>query len=197
LRPDRRVGEELAPGDAFFGGRAIHAGEQLLGHRHEHLDHRRRISSGYPFGQQRRRQASGVLETDAPSSVQLLSRQQLERIDVTGSQDSEVAAIQRRQLRFVQPFDDREHRRVNEPDVRVGVPIADLGDPPVVVRSQVDDRVGATVDVFEQSYKHAGVEGPLDQVVELDQNRRRDQQRLVCLFNEAPAAGVIIITPIE
>ncbi len=116
---------------------------------------------------------------------------------MTWSQDTEVAVVERGELRFVKPFDDREHCRVDEADVRVGVSIADLGHSPVVARGEVDDRVRATFDVPKQGDEHAGVEGSLDQVVDLDQDGRRNQQRLVCLFDQAPAAGVVVVTPIE
>jgi hypothetical protein len=124
-------------------------------------------------------------------------RQDLERFHVTWSQDTEVAAIECGELRFVKPFDDREHSRVDEADVRVGVSIADLGHSPVIALSEVDDGVSATFDVPKQGDQHTGVEGSLNQVVDLDQDGSRNQQRLVCLFDQAPAASVVVVTPIE
>lgn len=116
---------------------------------------------------------------------------------MTWSQNAEVAVIERGELRFVKPFDDREHGRVDEADVRVGVSIADLGHSPVIALIEVDDGVRAAFDVPKQGDKHSGVEGSLNQVVDLDQNGRRNQQRLIGLFDQEPAAGVVVVTPIE
>jgi hypothetical protein len=41
------------------------------------------------------------------------------------------------------------------------------------------------------------VEGSLNQVVDLDQDGSRNQQRLVSLFDQAPAARVVVVTPLE
>ena len=65
--------------------------------------------------------------------------QKLDRLAVTRSQKPEMATIERRQLRLVQPFHDREHGGVDEPDVRVGVPIAQLAYSGVVRGLEIRD----------------------------------------------------------
>ncbi len=48
-----------------------------------------------------------------------------------------MAAIQCCELRFVEPLDYRQHRRIDKANVCVGVLIAALAHPPVVLRHEV------------------------------------------------------------
>jgi hypothetical protein len=121
----------------------------------------------------------------------------VKRVHVARTKHAEVAVIKCRELWFVQAFDDGENRGVHEPDVRIGVPIAQLGDPSIVGGGHVDHFVCAVVDVGQQGHQHAGVQRPLDQVVDFDQDRTRDQERLVRLFNQSAATLVIIVATVE
>ena len=68
-----------------------------------------------------------------------------------GTQDAEVATIERGELRLVHSFDDGQHGRIDEADVRVRVAIAELPDAHVVRGLQVSDPVRASLDVRAQS----------------------------------------------
>jgi hypothetical protein len=54
--------------------------------------------------------------------------QQPERLDVSRPESGEMAAVERRELRLIEPLGDRQHGGVDEADVGVGVPIAELRD---------------------------------------------------------------------
>jgi hypothetical protein len=62
---------------------------------------------------------------------------ELQRLDVARPHDPEVAVIERRRLRFVETLDDRKDRRVDEADIHVGVPVAELADARIVLRPQL------------------------------------------------------------
>ncbi len=67
-----------------------------------------------------------------------------------------MASIERRELRLPEALDDREHRRVHEADICVGVAVAQLADPRVVGADQVYDPVRAHLDVGEQRDERPG-----------------------------------------
>jgi hypothetical protein len=71
----------------------------------------------------------------------------MERIDVTGSHEAEVAVIQGSELGLVEALDDGEDGGVDEADVGVGVTVAKVTDADVVLRLKVFDQVGAGGDV--------------------------------------------------
>jgi hypothetical protein len=61
---------------------------------------------------------------------------------MSGSDEPEVAVVERGELRLVEPLDDRHHGCVDEPDVRVRVPIAQVTYAPIVLLQQVLDQGG-------------------------------------------------------
>ena len=123
--------------------------------------------------------------------------EQLKAFDVPGTENREVAAVECCQLRLVESLDDRQNRRVDEADVRVGVPVAQLGNPTIVGRVGVDDLICAIVDVREQGHEHSRVQASVDQVVDLDQHRSRDQEGLSRFLDQLPASSVVVVAAIE
>lgn len=102
-----------------------------------------------------------------------------------------MATVKRRQLRFAQPLDDRQYGSVHETDVGIGVAVAQLAYPRVVLRSEIDDDVGVRLDVGQQRDKDAGMESLADPVVDFDQHGTWDHQRFVLRFDEGPAGLVM------
>ncbi len=113
------------------------------------------------------------------------------------TQLAEVGAIERRELRLVKAFDDREEGGIDEADVGVGVSIAELPDAGVVRRQEVGDDIGTRFDVAEQCDQNAGMKALLYPVVDLDEDRRRDHQRLFDLLDQGPTGHVIRVGAIE
>jgi len=58
-------------------------------------------------------------------------------VDVAGPEEAKLAAVQRRDLGLVQSLDDRQNCRVDESEVGIGIPIANLADPTIILRHQV------------------------------------------------------------
>ena len=57
----------------------------------------------------------------------------LERVNMAGPQEPEVALVQCGQLRFVEPFYDSKDCRVDETHVGIGVAITDFADAAVIL----------------------------------------------------------------
>lgn len=57
---------------------------------------------------------------------------QAQRVHMPRAQHTEVAVVECRELRFVQPFHDRQDRGVDVSDIQIAVPVAQLRDPLVV-----------------------------------------------------------------
>ncbi len=74
-----------------------------------------------------------------------------------GTQEAEMAVIERCQLGFVEAFDDGEDGGVDKADVRVGTPITEVSDARVILGHQVVDEVGAHADVIEQRKENTGM----------------------------------------
>ena len=66
-------------------------------------------------------------------------RQQLERVDVAGLDQSEVAVVQRGDLRLVEALGDSDDRSIDKADVSVGVLGADLPCPDIVFAAEFCD----------------------------------------------------------
>lgn len=69
---------------------------------------------------------------------------------MAGAEETEVAPIERRQLGFAETLDDGEDGGVDEPDIGVGIAIAQLADAGVVGRGEISDDVCARLDVGQQ-----------------------------------------------
>ena len=108
-----------------------------------------------------------------------------------------MATVERGQLRFVEPFDDRKHGRVNEADVRVGVAVAQITNARVVGWGEIGDRVGARFDVGKQGYQGARIEPLMDPVVDLDEDRRRNHEGFIGRLDQCAACRVIGVGPVK
>jgi hypothetical protein len=101
------------------------------------------------------------------------------------------------QFRFVETLDDRQNSRVDESDVGIGVAITDLSDSYVVGGFQVLDRICPLLDVTEEGNESPGVETLVDPVVHFDEDRRRDDKRLIGRLDQRPTGGVVCIRAVE
>src|SRR3989304_1611579 len=75
--------------------------------------------------------------------------QQDEGVAVPRPKDPEVAAVKGRKLRLIETLHDRQDGGVNESDVGIGVPIAQVGDPRIVRAGDVLDSVRPALDVSQ------------------------------------------------
>src|SRR5581483_7986539 len=128
-----------------------------------------------------------------PSSV----RHEPRRVDVPWTEDTEVAVVERRQLRLVQPLDDRGHRRLDEADVIVHVTLADLARADVVADGQVFDEVGAGGDVVEDLHEPVRGAPASEQLVDFDQHRRRHPEAFAGRLDEPTATVVVVIAAVQ
>ena len=94
--------------------------------------------------------------------ARLLLREQPQGVDVSWAHHAEVAVVKRRELRFVQPLDDCQHRGVHEADVGVGVALAELTNPAVIFGDWVDDAKATSLDVFKERNEHGRPQAPTD-----------------------------------
>jgi hypothetical protein len=89
---------------------------------------------------------------------------------VAWTEEPEVALVQRSQLGLVQPLDQRQHGRVHKADIGVGVAVAQLTNPAIVLRLQICNDLGSVHDVVEERHQHASVQPGMDPVVHLDEH---------------------------
>jgi hypothetical protein len=120
-----------------------------------------------------------------------------ERLDVSWPQDAEVPVIEGGQLRLAEPLDDREHRGIDEPDVRIGVAIAQFTNSRIVISGESFDPVGAGDDVVKQCGQYSGVQPGMNPVVHLDEDWSGNDQRFLGRLDEPAAGGVVGIAPIQ
>lgn len=66
-----------------------------------------------------------------------------------------MATIQGSKLVFVKPFDNREHRCVDKADLRVGIAVANLAHPWVILRQKTFDLIRSRRDVIQQRDERA------------------------------------------
>lgn len=102
---------------------------------------------------------------------------------MAGPHDAEVAAVQGRDLWLVEALGDSQNGGVHEPNIGIGVAIADVAYALIVLRVQVLDSVGAGKNIVEQGEEDAGVEPHLDPVIDLNENRGWNHKRLMRGFN--------------
>ena len=102
-----------------------------------------------------------------------------------------MPVTQCRELRLVEPFNDGEDGRVDEADVRVGILVADVADTWVVLRLELFDSIGTIDDVIEQCQKDAWMHPPRDELLHLDEGRRRHNHRLI-RSNDQMLAGTMV-----
>ena len=113
------------------------------------------------------------------------------RLGAAGLQRAEVAPVEGRELRLVEPFGDGEDGGVDEADVGVGVAVAAFADTTVVGGHEVFDLERAGGDVVEEREPSAGAETALRPVLDLDEDGCGHDERLVGGFEQVAARAVV------
>lgn len=125
-----------------------------------------------------------------------LAGKQVQGFHVIRPQDAEVLRIEGCELRLIQPLHDGQHRRVHQTEFEVSVALQDVAATGIVGSSQRDNGVSAGENVVKQD------EGPLvyatrgTQPVELDDDRRGQNEFLIGRSQQLPATSVIIVAAI-
>ena len=125
------------------------------------------------------------------SAAQGPLRYEPECLYVPWPQAAEVPMIECRSSWLVEALDNREHRGVDKPDIGIGIAIAQLANSPVVVGDQSFHAVGAGNDVVKEGNEYADMQARVDPVVDFDEDRCGNDQRLLRRLDE-PAAGWMV-----
>jgi hypothetical protein len=83
------------------------------------------------------------------------------------------------ELRLVPSLDDRENRRVNEADVRVGVPFAYLAHPRIILHTQILNYICPVHDVVQERSENARMQSNVYPIIYFHENGGRNHERLV------------------
>lgn len=113
------------------------------------------------------------------------------------SHDREVAVVERRELALAEPFGDRQHGAVDEPDFQVVVGSQQLVDASVVLGYQVLDDKGAALNLGEHRREGFVARVAAEQVVDLDQDGRGNDPGLPDLVKQLRAALVFLVVAVE
>lgn len=113
------------------------------------------------------------------------------------TKQSEVALVERGELGFTEPFNDRQNRRVHEADVGVGVPITYFSNSLVVGSNQLLNVEGTGNNIVQQRRPRTDRQPLPHPVVNLDQHWRRNDQRLRRRFEQTPAGRVVCVASIH
>lgn len=108
-----------------------------------------------------------------------------------------MAVIECRQLRLPQSLRYGQDGGVDEADVTVGVPMADVTHALVVGRREVRHLVGTGRDILEKDHEYARMETLVNPIIHLDQNGGWDDEGFPCAFDELATPGVIRVAAIE
>jgi hypothetical protein len=111
--------------------------------------------------------------------------------------DCEVATVERGELGFASPFDDRKNGRVHESDPLIGVRRHQLTDALVVRGDQRLDAQCAGLDVVQYPLHRFRSEVSSEEVVEFDKYRSRHYARRSSVREQLGAAGVMRISLID
>lgn len=89
-----------------------------------------------------------------------------------------MTSVERCELRLVQSFHDCQDRCINITDLGVCVSIGNLPDSMEVFGKKRFDAVGPGKDVVEQGDQDSGLQPGVDPIIDCDQDRLRDNERL-------------------
>lgn len=103
------------------------------------------------------------------------------------TQHREVTTVQGRKRRFAETFDDRQHRRVHESDVGVGVAINQVLDAILVERTQILDPKNTATNISNQADHRAGTKVATHKVVDLGEDWAGKDQGLCRRFEKRSA----------
>jgi hypothetical protein len=109
---------------------------------------------------------------------------------MTRAQHSEVPVVESRELGLVQSLDDGQDGGVDKSHVRVRITVANFADADVVGTGDVFHPVSAGQHVVKEGDHHTGVQLCVDQVIQLWQHWRRDDQLFLGLVQQG-AAGLV------
>lgn len=110
---------------------------------------------------------------------------------------AEVPLIERRELGLAETLDDREHPGVDETEVGIGMPLAQLAHASVILGQELFDDVGTCCDVVEEGDQDAGMKPDVDPVVHLHQHWSRNDDGLRCGLYEALAGAVVGVAAVQ
>jgi hypothetical protein len=108
-----------------------------------------------------------------------------------------MPVVQRGEFRLAEPFDDCEDGSVDEADVGVSITVAQLADPPVVLRKEILDAIDPVRNVVEHRSQHSGMESLADPVIDRDEHWGRYDKWLCGRLDQAAAGMVVRIAAIE
>ena len=97
-------------------------------------------------------------------------RQQLERVDVAGLDQAEVAVIERGDLRLVEALGDGDDGGVDKADVGVGVLTADLPHADIVFAAELENGQSALRDLSKKRRVSVSRKAFPHQIVKLYEN---------------------------
>jgi hypothetical protein len=101
------------------------------------------------------------------------------------------------ELGLVQALHDGHDRCIDEADVGIRVPVAELPNPPIVLRLEVLDNVGAVEDVIKKCGEHTRVEPLANPVVHFHDDRRWDDERFRGFLDQLPTCPMAVIPTIQ
>jgi len=114
-----------------------------------------------------------------------------------GTQRPKMAMIEGGQFGLTHPLHEGEHGSVHESNVQICVTIAKVPNTPMVLELDGLDAIGPAKDVVEERDKNARMQAGVNPVIDLDQDRSRDDQDLRGALDELPTARVIGIAAVE
>jgi hypothetical protein len=110
---------------------------------------------------------------------------------------AEVFSIERCQLWFAKPFGNGQDRRIDQPDVSIGVLVAELSDAPIILDRKVLNAVCTRVDVVQQCDENPRMQALVNPVVHLNQDECWDDERFGGSLYQPSAPAIRSIIPIE
>jgi hypothetical protein len=90
---------------------------------------------------------------------------------MTRSKSGEVSTVERCELWFTESLGDRQHRGIDQADIRIRILVAQVAGASVIVESQVFHTVSTRVDVIQQGNENAGVQTLVNPVIHLYENK--------------------------
>lgn len=105
--------------------------------------------------------------------------------------------VERGELPFAQPLDDRQDRCVNESEIEIRVLLNQRGHPHIVLEGQVFHEQGARLNIPQ--YRDDGQRGALSgcQGVNFGEHGRGDYDHLLGLPKELPAPAVVPVSSVQ
>ena len=116
---------------------------------------------------------------------------------MTGTEGAEMTVVEGRKLRLAESLDDGQDGGVDQAYVSIGVSVTHFSDAPVILGLKIFNEVRTGDEVVQERHQHPRVQASVNPVVQLHEHRRRDDERLVCLFDEHPAAKMVGVGAVQ